>query len=152
LEKDPTVSGSVLFQRLIPQGYTRKTFILREYLQEIRPKEKRAYLRFVSAPGKQFQVDCGHFGSLLYGKTTRKLYCLAVIEAPSRLLYGEFAHSQKQDALHQALLNAFLFFEGVCLELVVDNMATTVTEREGSLCLMTVAEIPSQSITCSCLL
>jgi transposase len=47
------------------------------------------------------------------------------------MLYGEFTHSQKQEALHQALLNAFLFFEGVCLELVVDNMATAVTEREG---------------------
>ena len=133
LEKDPTVSSSVLFQRLIPQGYTGRTSILREYLQEIRPKEKRAYIRFESAPGKQFQVDWGHFGSLLYGKTPRKLYCLAVIEAHSRMLYGEFTHSQKQEALHQALLNAFLFFGGVCSELVVDNMATAVTEREGSL-------------------
>ena len=133
LEKDPTVSSSVLFQRLIPQGYTGKTSILRDYLHEIRPKEKRAYLRFESAPGKQFQVDWGHFGSLLYGKTPRKLYCLAIIEAHSRLLYGEFTHSQKQEALHQALLNAFLFFGGVCSELVVDNMGTAVTEREGAL-------------------
>jgi transposase len=30
LEKDPTVSSAVLFQRLIPQGYTGKTSILRE--------------------------------------------------------------------------------------------------------------------------
>jgi transposase len=133
LEKDPTVSSSVLFQRLIPQGYTGRTSILREYLQEIRPKEKRAYIRFESAPGKQFQLDWGHFDSLLYGKTPRKLYCLAVIEAHSRMLYGEFTHSQKQEALHQALLNAFLFFEGTCRELVTDNMATAVTEREGSL-------------------
>jgi DNA replication protein DnaC len=58
---------------------------------------------------------------------------LAIIEAHSRLLYGEFTHSQKQEALHQALLNAFLFFEGVCSELVVDNMGTAITEREGSL-------------------
>jgi transposase len=133
LEKDPTVSSTVLFQRLLPQGYTGKTSILRDYLQKIRPKEKRAYIRFESALGKQFQVDWGHFGSLLYGKTPRKLYCLAIIEAHSRLLYGEFTHSQKQEALHQALLNAFLFFGGVCSELVVDNMGTAVTEREGSL-------------------
>ena len=44
-----------------------------------------------------------------------------------------FTHSQNQEALHQALLNAFLFFEGTCREMVVDNMATAVTEREGSL-------------------
>lgn len=133
LEKDPTVSSMVLFQRLLPRGYTGKTSILREYLQEVRPREKRAYIRFESGSGQQFQTDWGHFGSLVYGKTARKLYCLAVIEAHSRLLYGEFTHSQKQEALHQALLNAFVFFQGVCAELVVDNMATAVTEREGSL-------------------
>jgi transposase len=133
LERDPRASGSVLYQRLIPQGYTGRTSILRDYLHEIRPKEKRAYLRFESAMGAQFQVDWGHFGALLYGKTPRKLYCLAVIETHSRMLYGEFTHSQKQEALHQALLNAFLFFKGACRELVTDNMATAVTEREGSL-------------------
>ena len=114
LQRDPTVSGSVLYQRLIPQGYAGGISILREYLQKIRPREKRAYLRFESALGEQFQVDWGHFGSLLYGKTPRKLYCLAVIEAHSRMLYGEFTHSQNQATLHQALLNAFLFFEGTC--------------------------------------
>ena len=133
LKRDPTVSGSVLYQRLIPQGYGGGISILREYLHKIRPREKRAYLRFESALGEQFQVDWGHFGSLLYGKTPRKLYCLAVIEAHSRMLYGEFTHSQNQDTLHQALLNAFLFFEGTCHEMVVDNMATAVTERQGPL-------------------
>jgi transposase len=133
LERDPTASSSVLYQRLIPQGYVGGTSILREYLQQIRPKKKRAYLPFESAPGEQFQIDWGHFGALLYGKTPRKLYCLAVIEAHSRMLYGEFTHSQKQEALHQALLNAFRFFEGTCRELVTDNMATAVTEREGAL-------------------
>jgi transposase len=133
LKQDPSVSGAVLYQRLQPQGYTGGMSILREYLQQIRPKEKRAYIRFESAPGEQFQVDWGHFGSLIYGKTPRKLYCLAVIEAHSRMLYGEFNHSQKQDSLHQGLLNAFRFFKGTPKEIVTDNMMTAVLEREGSL-------------------
>jgi len=133
LEQDPSVSGSVLYQRLQPQGYTGGKSILGEYLQQIRPKKKRAYIRFESAPGEQFQIDWGHFGSRVYGKTPRKLYCLAVIEAHSRMLYGEFTHSQKQDALHQGLLNAFRFFQGTPKEIVTDNMLTAVIEREGSL-------------------
>ena len=133
LEQLPSVSGAVLYQRLRPQGYTGGITILRDYLQEVRPKKKRAYIRFESPPGEQFQIDWGHFGSLVYGKTPRKLYCLAVIEAHSRMLYGEFTHSQKQESLHQGLLNAFRFFHGTPREIVTDNMLTAVLEREGSL-------------------
>lgn len=133
LEQDPSVSGAVLLQRLRPQGYTGGRSILGEYLQQVRPKKKRAYIRFESPPGEQFQIDWGHFGSLVYGKTPRKLYCLAVIEAHSRMLYGEFTHSQKQETLHQGLLNAFRFFQGTPREIVTDNMLTAVLEREGSL-------------------
>ena len=133
LEQDPSVSGAVLLQRLRPQGYTGGRSILGEYLQQVRSKKKRAYIRFESPPGEQFQIDWGHFGSLVYGKTPRKLYCLAVIEAHSRMLYGEFTHSQKQESLHQGLLNAFRFFHGTPREIVTDNMLTAVLEREGSL-------------------
>jgi transposase len=133
LDKAPSVSGAVLLQRLRSQGYTGGRSILQEYLQQIRPKEKRAYVRFESLPGEQFQIDWGHFGSLVYGKTPRKLYCLAVIEAHSRMLYAEFTHSQKQETLHQGLLNAFRFFQGTPREIVTDNMLTVVLEREGSL-------------------
>jgi transposase len=133
LEQDPSVSGAVLLQRLKAQGYSGGRSILGEYLQQVRPKQKRAYLRFESPPGEQFQIDWGHFGALTYGKTPRKLYCLAVIEAHSRMLYGEFTHSQKQEALHQGLLKAFRFFQGTCKEIITDNMLTAVLEREGPL-------------------
>ena len=133
LEQAPSVSGAVLLQRLKAQGYTGGITILRDHLQEVRPKQKRAYLRFESPPGEQFQIDWGHFGSLIYGKTPRKLYGLAVIEAHSRMLYAEFTHSQKQESLHQGLLNAFHFFQGTPREIVTDNMLTAVLEREGSL-------------------
>jgi transposase len=133
LERDPSVSGAVLYQRLRSQGYTGGRSILGEYLHQIRPKGKRAYVRFESPPGEQFQIDWGHFDALTYGKTPRKLYCLAVIEAHSRMLYGEFTHSQKQASLHQGLLNAFRFFQGTPKEIVTDNMLTAVLEREGAL-------------------
>jgi transposase len=42
------------------------------------------------------------------------------------MLYVEFTHSQKQENLHQRLLNAFGFFGGSSKELVFDNMATAV--------------------------
>jgi len=79
------------------------------------------------------QVDWGHFDALSYGATKRKLYALAVIESYSRMLYVQFTHSQRQEVLHQGLLNAFRFFGTAPEEIVVDNMLTAVTERWGRL-------------------
>ena len=106
---------------------------MRAYLRSIRPKPREAFIRFESQPGEQFQIDWGHFGSLAYGNTSRKLYCLAVIECHSRLLTLEFTHSGGQETLHRALLNAFQFFSGCPRELVHDNMLTAVIERDGPL-------------------
>jgi transposase len=135
LEQDPQVQGTVVLQRLKDQGFEGKISILRDYLRRKRKRIKKpeAFMRFESAAGYQMQIDWGHFGSLQYGETNRKLYALAVIESHSRMLYVAFTHSQKQAALHQGLVNAFGFFGGTPKELVVDNMVSAVTERQGSL-------------------
>jgi len=112
LDMDATVSGQVIRQRLIPLGFDGGKSILNQYLQTIRKQHhnRRAFIRFESRPGEQFQIDWGHFGALEYGKTKRKLYCMAVIECYSRLLYLDFTHSQRQETLHRCLLNAFHFW------------------------------------------
>jgi len=135
LEKDPDVKAPVVLQRLRDNGFEGKITIVRDYLQKVREQKKyrQAFIRFESPPGKQMQIDWGHFGSLPYEDTMRKLYALAVIECYSRMLYVEFTHSQKQEVLHQALLNAFVYFGGCPKEIVVDNMLTAVIERHGSL-------------------
>lgn len=135
LGQDPEVKAPVVLQRLSGNGFDGKISIVRNYLKKLRGQNKyrKAFIRFESPPGKQIQIDWGHFGSLVYGDTKRKLYTLAVIESYSRMLYVEFTHSQKQDSLHQCLLNAFRFFGGTPKEIVVDNMMTAVIERQGSL-------------------
>jgi len=135
LEEFPDVKAPVVLQRLKNEGFDGRITIVRSYLQRRRNERGRnreAFIRFESAPGKQLQIDWGHFGSLTYGTAVRKLYALAVIEGHSRMLYVEFTHSQKQEALHQGLINAFRFFNGTPEEIVVDNMLTAVTERCGS--------------------
>lgn len=133
LEEDPVVKAPVVRQRLMERGFTGGITIVREYLHRLRgPRKSRTpFVRFESMPAEQFQIDWGHFGSILYGTTQRKLYALAVCESFSRMLYVEFTHCQKQDTLHQCLLNAFFFFGGTPKTIVVDNMLTAVTERQG---------------------
>ena len=133
LAQSPKASSSVIRQRLETKGFTGKTSILKDYLRTIRPRSRRAFIRFESEPGEQCQIDWGHFGSLIYGNTARKLYCLAVTECHSRMLYIEFTHSQRQETLHRGLLNAFRFFGGTTKDLVCDNMLTAVVERKDPL-------------------
>jgi hypothetical protein len=56
-----------------------------------------------------------------------------VVEGHSRLLSLEFTHSQRQETLHQCLLNALHFLQDTPRELVHDNMRTAVGERQGPL-------------------
>lgn len=133
LSQDPEVSAVVIRDRLRSQEFDGGLTILRDYLRKLRPTQKQVFIRFESNPGEQFQIDWGHFGSIIYGNHARKLYCMAVVECHSRMLYLEFTHSQRKETLHRTLLNAFYFFGGTPRELVFDNMASAVIEREGPL-------------------
>jgi len=92
LEKDPTVAGTVIEQRLRPLGYSGGSSILHDYLHKVRPAAKpvRAFLRMEPVAGERFEVDWGHFGALDYNGDKRKLYAFALVEAHSRMLYLEF--------------------------------------------------------------
>ena len=134
LEEYPLIQAPVVLQRLQEKGFDGRITIVRDYLRKQRGavlKNRQAFIRFESAPGRQMQIDWGHFDTLTYGTTKRKLYALAVVESYSRMLYVQFTHSQRQEVLHQGLLNAFEYFAMSPEEIVVDNMLTAVTERCG---------------------
>ncbi len=135
LNECPDVNAVVVQQRLEKLGYTGEITLVRNYLRQKRgsTQSRQSYIRFESEPGQQMQVDWGHFGSIDYQNTRRKLYGLIVVESYSRLMTAEFTHSQKQETLHQCLFNAFRFFGGTPRELVVDNMTTAVIERQGKI-------------------
>ena len=130
----PRIKAPVVLRQIEDKGFDGEITVVRAYLRELRRTSiyKEPFIRFESDPGEQMQVDWGHFNSLEYGTTKRKLYALAVIESHSRMLYVFFTHSQKQEVLHQGLINAFAYLGGTPKELVVDNMLTAVTERAGS--------------------
>ncbi|MEA2101817.1 MAG: IS21 family transposase [Thermodesulfobacteriota bacterium] len=134
LEEYPYANAPVILQRIQSEGFDGEISIVRGYLRKKRGqfKSRQAFIRFESPPGRQMQIDWGHFNTLTYGNTKRRLYALVVTEAYSRMLYVEFTHSQRQEALHQGLLSAFKFFGGTPQEVIVDNMLTAVIERQGS--------------------
>nr|WP_320013132.1 IS21 family transposase [uncultured Desulfobulbus sp.] len=131
----PDIKAPVVLQRISSKGFNGEITIVRDLLRQLRGQQslREPFIRFESAPGEQIQIDWGHFDSLSYGQSSRKLYGLAVLEGYSRMLYVYFSHSQQQQALHQGLLEACNYFGGVPKEIVVDNMLTAVTERVGSI-------------------
>lgn len=135
LKAYPKIKAPVVLREIRAKGYDGEITLVRVYLRELRRSavSRIPYIRFESDPGEQMQIDWGHFNTLEYGSTKRKLYALAVIESHSRMLHVTFTHSQKQDVLHQCLLNAFVYFGGTPKELVVDNMLTAVVERSGTI-------------------
>ena len=134
LDRYPTVKAPVILNMIREKGFDGEITIVRQYLRHLRgSRNKQAFIRFESRPGQQMQIDWGHFGTLAYGSSSRKLYALAVIESYSRMLYVCFTHSQKQAILHQCLIDAFQYFGGTPAEIVVDNMLTAVTERAGAI-------------------
>ena len=135
LKQYPNINAPVVLQRIQEKGFDGEITIIRAFLRRLRGQSnfREAFIRFESDPGYQMQVDWGHFQSMPYGKSTKKLYALAVVESHSRMLHVTFSHSQKQEYFHQGLLDAFKYFGGTPKEIVVDNMMTAVTERAGSI-------------------
>jgi len=133
IKECPDVKAPVILQRIREKGFDGGITIVRDMLRKLRGKAKnrQPFIRFESQPGEQVQVDWGHMGTLTYGENRRKLYALAVLEGHSRMLYVFFSHSQQQEYLHQGLLGAFTYFNGLPKEVLVDNMLTAVTERVG---------------------
>lgn len=135
LQQDPTVTGTVVEQRLRQQGFSGGHTIIRDYLHAVRQdtKKRRAYVRMEPAAGERFEIDWGHFGALIYDGAPRKLYAFCLIECHSRKLYVEFTHSQTFETLVRCHIHAFEAMGGVAHELWYDNLATVVAEHDNPL-------------------
>ena len=135
LDKDPEARAPVIAQRLRTLGYDGGITILKDYLHAVRKSaaKRRAYVRMEPSPGERFDIDWGHFGSLLYNGTPRKLYAFCLVECHSRKMYLEFTHSQSFETFVRCHIHAFDALHGCARELWFDNLATAVAEHDGNL-------------------
>jgi transposase len=135
LDPDPDASTPVITQRLRTLGYDGGETIVRDYVHTLgaQAKARRAYVRVEPGPGERFDIDWGHFGSLLYNGAPRKLYAFCLVEAHSRRMYLEFTHSQCFETFVRCHIHAFEDFGGCSRECWYDNLATAVAEHEGNL-------------------
>lgn len=132
LERHPRLRATRLLEMIRQRGYSGSIQRLRCVVARLRPASKEAFLRLVSLPGEQAQVDWAHFGQVLVGRARRRLSCFVMTLSFSRALYLEFFFDQSQENFLRGHVHAFELFGGVPRVLLYDNLKSAVLERHGS--------------------
>jgi transposase len=125
LERHPYTAQQLL-QQLREKGYAGGYSILKEFVRQVRPVHKPAYLMLEFAPGECAQVDWGIFGSLAVGSTRRRLSFFVMVLCYSRLMYVEFTLSEGMEQFLSCHRRALEFFQGVTQKVVIDNLKVGV--------------------------
>lgn len=122
-------SAQQIFQRLREAGFTGGLTIVRNYVREIRPPRREAFLKLSFAPGECAQIDWGEFGSIAVGATRRRLSFFVMVLCYSRLMYVEFTVSQSMEHFLACHEHAFAAINGVVARIMVDNLKSAVLQR-----------------------
>ena len=113
-------------QRLFQQGYKGGRTIVREFIQQIRPKRKPAFLTLSFEPGECAQVDWGCYGNIAVGSVQRRLSFFVMVLCYSRMIYVDFTVSEKMEHFLECHQKALEFFGGVPRKIMIDNLKTGV--------------------------
>ena len=124
-------SAQQLFQQIKDCGYDGGYSILKEFVRQVRPKPKAAYLTLHFQPGECAQVDWGCAGSVPVGSTQRRLSFFLMVLAFSRKMYLEFTLAEKLEHFLSCHQHAFEYFGGVVQQVWVDNCKVAILSRAG---------------------
>jgi transposase len=128
LQSHPYTSAQI-FQQVRQAGYTGGISIVKQYVREVRPPRKPAFLTLAFAPGECAQVDWGQFGSIAIGSTRRRLSFFVMVLCHSRMLYVRFTPSETMEHFLDCHVNAFNYFRGVVAKTMVDNLKSAVQQH-----------------------
>ncbi|MBV8654921.1 MAG: IS21 family transposase, partial [Candidatus Eremiobacteraeota bacterium] len=133
LAKYPELSAARIREEIArgPQGYRGSTIVLRRYLRKVRPARGRVYQEVHYEPAQAMQVDWGECGCVPVGALTRKVSVFVAVLCYSRLVYIEFALSQRKAEFYRGLVNALTFFGGSPRNLIFDNLKDAVLNGSG---------------------
>jgi transposase len=125
LERHPYTAQQLL-QQLRAVGYAGGYTILKDFVRQVRPVRKPAFLMLEFAPGECAQVDWGSFGAISVGSTRRRLSFFVMVLCYSRLMYLEFTVSEGMEQFLSCHRHAFEFFQGVTTKVAIDNLKVGV--------------------------
>lgn len=120
------IPATVLLHEIRQLGYDGGISRLRSFTWTLRPASKPdPVVRFETEPGVQMQAD---FTVIRRGRDP--LLAFVATLGYSRASYVRFVTDEDTDTLCQCLSEAFAFFGGVPLDVLLDNPKTVVIERD----------------------
>jgi transposase len=131
--KELTVSR--ILREIQALGYSGARSILAEHVRTIRAKTDRrpgktVKRRFETRPGEEMQIDWSPFRLPIAGAIT-DVHLFGCLLCASRKLWLYAYRNERQPTLLEAIASALEYFQGCCLRLVLDNMATAVLAHNG---------------------
>ena len=94
-------------------------------------KKKKIFIKIITKPGEEGQVDFGDVGFTLDNNgRRRKTYVFNMRLSYSRLDYVEKIYDQKIKTFIQCHINAFKYFKGVPKYIKIDNLKAGVTKAD----------------------
>lgn len=131
LSETPELRAPAMLERLRAEGYVGGISILRDRMRLLRPRPPGdVFSTFRVQPGERLEVDWADLGYLLPG-IPRRVSAFVAVLVYSRLLYIDFALSQRMGSFLRCMDRALAFFEGRTEVDVFDNMKTVVLGRVG---------------------
>jgi transposase len=122
-------SAQQILQQLQERGYDGQYTIVKEFVRQVRPTPRPAFLTLHFQPGECAQVDWGCAGSVPVGSTRRRLSFFVMVLAFSRKMYLEFTLSETLEHFLSCHQHAFEYFGGVPAQVWVDNAKVAVLNR-----------------------
>ncbi len=120
------IPATVLLREIREQGYGGGISQLKAYLAPMKKPKEEPLVRFETPPGKQMQAD---FTTIRRG--SRPLKAFVATLGYSRASFVRFSEREDSNAWMQGLREAFAYFDGVPLDVLFDNAAAIVTERDA---------------------
>ena len=122
-------TATQIFQQLREAGCTAGISIVRQFVSQVRPPRKPAFLTLSFAPGECAQADWGQFGSITIGNTRRRLSFFVMVLCHSRMLYVQFTPAETMEQFLDCHVSAFAYFGAVTQKVMVDNLRSAILQR-----------------------
>lgn len=132
LEKFPTLAASRLYVMVKERGYAGGPSHFRHLISLHRPRPAaEAYLRLVTLPGEQAQVDWAHFSNIEIGRAKRPLMAFVMVLSWSRRIFLRFFLDARMENFLRGHVGAFEAWDSLPRVLLYDNLKSAVLERQG---------------------
>ncbi|MCF8226247.1 MAG: IS21 family transposase [Bacteroidales bacterium] len=132
LDKYSDITGQRIYELLMEKGYDGKITILRDYLKTIRQVVSKTPLKMVETdPGQLASHDWSDYNITFTTGEKRKVTFFSFILCYSRRQYVSVVEDKKQKTLFRELNSAFIYMDGVTLEVRGDNQKPCVDHWEG---------------------